>query len=126
MQISKVLKKADIILAIVLIVVGIASSLYLSFGSVTTGDVVVIYRDSEVFGTYALDEDQTVTVKGDGHTNKITIKDGKVAMSFSDCKNQDCVYMGETDSPAKRIVCLPNRVVVEVRGEEDDYDAISR
>lgn len=122
----KLLTKADIILAIILIIVGLATSVYLSLSSAAEGKTVTVYRDSKVFGTYALDEDRTLTLKSDGRINKITIKEGKVAMSFSNCKNQDCIHMGQTDSPAKRIVCLPNRVVVEVRGGEDEYDAISR
>lgn len=121
-----ILTRADIILAVILIIIGVAGSLWLSLGSQAKGSLAAIYHDSKLVGTYPLNQDKTITVKGHGHINKVTIKDRKVAMTFSDCKNQDCVHMGKTDSPGKRIVCLPNRVVVEVLGEgEGDYDAIS-
>lgn len=121
------IKKADIILAIVIAIVGIASSLYLTFSDVPVKNgKVVIHQNNKVYGEYSLYEDRVITVKDDDHINKITIKNGNVQMTFSNCKNQDCVKQGTIDDSSKSIVCLPHKVVVEIKSDESEFDSVSR
>lgn len=107
------IKKADIILLIILVVLGLGASFLSVFGK-TAGDQVRVSVDGEVYGIYHLNQDQEIDVTRDGHTNHITIKDGTVSMSYSDCKNQICVHTGAISETKDSIVCLPNRVVVEI------------
>ncbi len=121
------IKKADIILAIVIAIVGIAASLYLTFSDVPVKNgKVVIHQNNKVYGEYSLYEDRVITVKDDDHINKITIKNGNVQMTFSNCKNQDCVKQGTIDDSSKSIVCLPHKVVVEIKSDESEFDSVSR
>lgn len=121
------IKKADIILAIVIAIVGIAASLYLTFSDVPVKNgKVVIHQNNKVYGEYFLYEDRVITVKDDDHINKITIKNGNVQMTFSNCKNQDCVKQGTIDDSSKSIVCLPHKVVVEIKSDESEFDSVSR
>ena len=116
------IKKADIILAAALIVIGMLSSYVLAFDQ-GNGNEVEITTDGQLFGTYPLSEDR-----------QITIKDGSVSMSFSDCSGQDCVDHEAVSKNGEMIVCLPNRVTVEITdsqndgtgGSDEGYDAISR
>ncbi len=119
------IKKADVILALALIVIGLIMSWFFSFGQ-TDGSELVITRAGEVFGTYSLTENRTIEVKKDSHINKITIKDGKVSMSFSDCRGQDCVQQHAIFQTGETIVCLPNKLVLEIRGGESAYDSVAR
>lgn len=107
------IKKADIILLIILVVLGLGASFLSVFGK-TAGDQVRVSVDGEVYGIYHLNQDQEIDVTRDSHTNHITIKDGTVSMSYSDCKNQICVHTGAISETKDSIVCLPNRVVVEI------------
>ena len=122
------IKKADIILLIVILAVGIPMSV-LSFTAGTGGDKVKISADGQVYGIYPLDEDGEIEVTEDGHTNHITIKDGQVSMSYSTCRNQVCVNTGAISHTKDAIVCLPNRVVVEIissgKGKGGGADVIS-
>lgn len=122
------IKKADIILLIVILAVGIPLAV-LSLSSGTGGDKVKISLNGKVYGTYPLYEDRVIEVSEDGHTNHITIKDGQVSMSYSTCRNQVCVNTGAISETKDAIVCLPNRVVVEiissVNGKGGDADVIS-
>ena len=125
------IKKADIILLIVILAVGIPMSV-LSLTAGTGGDKVKISADGQVYGIYPLDEDGEIEVTEDGHTNHITIKDGQVSMSYSTCRNQVCVNTGAISETKDAIVCLPNRVVVEIIssdsgsiGKGGDADVIS-
>ena len=122
------IKKADIILLIIILAVGIPLSV-LSLTAGTAGDKVQISADGEVYGIYPLDEDGEIEATEDGHTNHITIKDGQVSMSYSTCRNQVCVNTGAISQAKDAIVCLPNRVVVEIissgEGKGGDADVIS-
>ena len=119
------IRKADIILAAVLIALGLAVSYALTFGE-ETGQMVYISVDGREYAYYSLMEDRTVSIDQKGHINKITIKGGKVSMVFSDCQNQDCIRRGEIENTSQTIICLPNKVVVEIRGSQQKYDAIAQ
>ncbi len=125
------IKKADIVLLIIILVVGIPLSV-LSLTEGIGGDKVRISLDGEIYGVYPLGEDREIDVTEDGHTNHITIKDGQVSMSYSTCRNQVCVNTGAISQTKDAIVCLPNRVVVEIIssdsgsiGKGGDADVIS-
>ncbi|MGN0659384.1 MAG: NusG domain II-containing protein [Emergencia sp.] len=120
----KYFKKADIVLLILLLAAGTAGSALILAGS-SAGQKVTVTVDGQLYGTYSLDEDREIEVKQDGHINKITIKDGSVQMSYSDCKNQICVKDGKISRTSESLVCLPNRVMIEISGgKEDDLDAV--
>ena len=121
----RIIKKADIILFICLILIGGALS-YLAFSGSSTGDLVVVKVNGEIYGKYSLSKDRTITVNRNGHMNKITIKGGKVQGSKSSCKNQICVKQGSISTTHQSIVCIPNRVVVSIEGKGGEYDVISQ
>ena len=107
------IKKADILLFFVILLFGIGIS-WLSLHGSTTGDKVRITSDGQLYGLYSLNEDREIDVQSDGHTNHITIKDGVVSMTSSSCKNQVCVNTAPISHTKDTIVCLPNKVVVEI------------
>ena len=85
-----------------------------------------IWLDGELVRTIDLDtltEPVEIPV-GDG--NVVQAEKGKIRMLSADCPDQLCVHMGWSDSPAKPIVCLPNRVTVVVTGTDGESDAVIR
>lgn len=116
-------KKADIFLLIVLLIVGLVSTFAISSAS-DLGTQVKISIAGELYGTYSLDEDRTITIISDDSYNEVVIKDGKVFMSDANCPNKICVKHSPIDSTGESIVCLPNKVLIEIVGGEK-YDAIS-
>ena len=118
------IKKADIILLIVLVVVGLASTAYVAV-SRSGGDTVIIEQNGDLYGKYSLFEDRTVTIEGEHCENIVKIANGSVIMSESTCKNQVCVRHGAISSTGESIICLPNRVVVRIEGKGGGYDAVS-
>lgn len=130
----RILTKADIILFITLLAIGFGTLVYgtravagNAYGA-TSDRMVQITVGNTLYGTYPLDEKQQITVKQDGHTNIVSIEDGTVRMAESTCKNQICVSDGSIEVVSQQIVCLPNRVVVEIIGNnsEREFDAISQ
>ena len=110
------IKKADIVLFFVLLAVGLTIS-WASLNSGQTGEKVRISVGGETYGVYDLAQDRTIQVRQNGHTNNIIIEDGHVSMASSDCANQVCVNTGAIYLAGDSIVCLPNRVMVEILSE---------
>ncbi len=119
-----ILKKADILLYIFFFVILIIVILLLQYFS-TDGEKVVVSVDGEVYGTYSLDTDETIEIINDGKANTILIADGKALMHSANCNNQHCVHQGSINQTSQAILCLPNRVTVEIISDKNDgYDAI--
>ena len=85
---------------------------------------VTVRIDGKIVETYELSEDQEVTINGG--TNIMSIKNGQVDMLEADCPDKLCVYQKAIFNNNESIVCLPNRVVVQVVSyNEAEYDALT-
>ncbi|MDD3144426.1 MAG: NusG domain II-containing protein [Candidatus Cloacimonetes bacterium] len=80
---------------------------------------VHIYKDNLAVGVFPLNQDRVIRI--DEH-NTVQIKDGKVRMLQADCPDQRCVKQGAGD--VLPLVCLPNRVVVEIRSRSAERGLI--
>ncbi len=119
------IKKADIALFFIILIFGLALS-WFSLTANTDGGKVLISVNGEAYGVYSLYEDRDIEVSQNGHTNNITIKGGKVSMAYSSCPNQICVNTNAISESKDSIVCLPNKVMIEIEAEEGgDADVIS-
>lgn len=120
------IKKADVVLGIMILILGSASSAYI-FMPGHEGGRAVIKLNGEEYGTYKLSEDRIIRIEENNHLNVVQIKDGNVAMVSSSCKNRLCVNTGKITRTSQAIVCLPNRVMVEIVGKKGDtgYDTVS-
>lgn len=121
----KIIKKADIILLIVLLALGLFFS-WLAMSGKTSGSKVLVRVNGKDYGTYSLAQDRTITIRQNGHVNKFIIKNGAVQMIHSNCKNKNCIHQGKIRETGTSIVCLPNRVTLEIKGGKAGYDAISK
>lgn len=127
-------RKADIILTIALIVMGLAMSFFLTFGNVGGADgtnsaaetQLAVTVDGKPYGTWPMSKNRQITVRQAGHSNIFEIKDGQARMLRSDCRGQDCIGEGAISRTGETIVCLPNRVVLEITGGEEAFDAIAQ
>ena len=134
---KKYIRKADIILFIVLVVTGIAASAVLAMHGVNSGAdaKVIIKSGGTLYATYPLSDEQTIVVPAPGQSdsddyNTVVISDGKVEVTESSCKNQVCVKHGAISQTGESIVCLPNRLVVTIEanggsGEGEGYDTVT-
>ena len=110
------MKKNDWILAAGII---LAAALILVFQLVRDDggqNEVAVTVDGEEFGSYSLAEDQTIDIDV---TNRLVIEDGTARMEWADCPDQVCVNHRAVSRNGESIICLPNEVVVSVRGGEE-------
>ena len=120
----KIIRKADIVLFIVLLAFGFAMLFFTIRAASSPGEQVVINVDGTEYGRYPLDRDRVIEIQNGDRLNIVTIKDGGVSMSYSTCKNQICVHEGEVTAPGQLIVCLPNYVIVEIEGGEGSDEVL--
>lgn len=84
------------------------------------GGQAVVTIDGEEYGSYPLDTDQEIPIYIDGvQTNILIISDGAADMTEADCPDQICVNHASISKEHETIVCLPNKVVVEIESAED-------
>ena len=119
-----IIKKADIILFFVLIILGAILTVVPLLGDDNRTQVVITV-EGKVYGTYPLSKNQTITIEENGHRNVVAIKDDKIQMMESTCDNQICVNQGAVGTGNLPIVCLPNRVTVVIVEEEEEQDVVT-
>ncbi|HNZ88555.1 MAG TPA: NusG domain II-containing protein [Candidatus Cloacimonas acidaminovorans] len=102
------LKPADVVLILLIILAIFLSARY--YLSNKPHSQVYIYKDNQLFGVYSLEQNKVIKI--DEH-NTVEIKNGKVRMKFADCPDKRCVKQGFTKSMP--IICLPNKLVIEIQ-----------
>ena len=90
------------------------------------GETVAIYQDGSKIQEISLHENTEILIEN-SYTNRVMVKDEKVAIVESDCPGMDCVHSGWIGGKGRSIVCLPNRVEIRIEGEmESEVDFIVR
>lgn len=117
----------DLLLIGVLMLSTMVLFLFLHFFTGKEGTFVQVSVDGEVIGCYPLTEEQTIAIQGyAGFENILVIKDGKADIIEAACPDQVCVRQKSISHVGESLICLPNRVVVEVIGTgENEVDAVA-
>jgi hypothetical protein len=88
------------------------------------GEVLAqIYQNGELLMTVSLDQPREFPVEGD-YCNTVTVREGEIAITASDCPGQDCVHSGAIHSPGRSLVCLPNALEIRVVSGQSDVDFV--
>lgn len=116
------LKPFDIVSIAVAVLVVAAFSVF-AYGDRAEGSQVRIETEDASF-IYPIDEDRELDVEGPiGHTH-VEIRDGRVRITESPCREKICIAGGWVKRADEWVACLPNRVFLRVQGgEETGVDA---
>lgn len=118
------IKRNDIILIALFLIIAMGIMAFLSITR-TDGAIVTVKVNNEIVGTYSLNEDITVQI-GDNNYNVLVIENGKARISEASCPDLLCVNQKAISYNGESIICLPNKVVVEIIGNESsDIDAVA-
>ena len=116
------LKKKDFILVLIVGCAALAVWGFLFFTKDSDTGTVVVKVDGDVEGVYDLNKDQEIIVNGG--TNILKINNGEADMIEADCPDQICVKQRPISADHENIICLPNKVVVEVESDvESEIDS---
>ena len=118
------MKKNDMVLISIILALAIACLLGMRIWQKnnTKGNATaVVTIDGNVYGQYPLSEDYEERIElPDGSYNVLKIKDGFAQVSEASCPDQICVRHNHVKYSGESIVCLPNKLVVEIQGGEDN------
>lgn len=116
---DKIRLKRDIILVLVMLAVAMMALLIINYCVKKEGTYAVVKVDGQELYKLELDKDTTIDVAGyQGGLNRIEVKAGKVSMTEADCPDELCVKTGKISRTGETIVCLPHRVVIEIKSTQ--------
>ena len=118
------LKKGDVVLFILLLLLGVGLMIFQWFPVAGTVSVTVIHDGQTVYSG-PITVDKTITIKGD-YTNVIRIEGGKVRFEESNCPGLDCVRAGAIGKAGQSVACLPNKTVVLLEAGEKGVDVVAK
>ena len=85
--------------------------------------VAEIVSDGEVVNTIDLsdiDEAYEFEVRNESGYNKIRAEKGRIAVVEADCPDKVCMNPKHIEKPGQSLVCLPHKVMIEIKGMAED------
>ena len=119
------LSYVDILIAVSIVLFGLYW-LMMRDSNDATEKTVVIYKDDVVIWTLPMLKDRIIQLEPFGVSMVVEIRDQKVRVLSSSCQQQICVRKGWTEQVHNPIICIPNKITIDVTGADPGYDAITR
>ena len=122
------MKKKDIILIAAVLVIALIGYAAIKMTQKDGKQVVITVDGKEVYQT-SINKDQTYEIPVNNGVNIMQIKDGKVTMKEADCRDQICADHKAIEKSGETIVCLPHKVVIEIKsedGKEQELDGVTQ
>lgn len=114
-------RKGDVLaVALVLLAAVLVFLCFLPKGDAAYAEV---YLKGELLHKLPLNRNTQITVVGE-FTNTVTVADGKIAVTASDCPGEDCVGCGWSNATGRSIVCLPNGLEIRIVSGQSDVDFV--
>lgn len=86
-----------------------------------TGTAVLIRTDAGE-QTYPLHVGREIFVQSAGHSLTVTVEDGTVRVTATDCPNGVCSATGVISAPGQSIVCAPAQVLITIHSDGGGAD----
>lgn len=123
------LKPLDFVVIIILVIITIGSSGFAIYNSQKNykNKYVEIEVKGKLYKKLPLDNSKREQIKvvTDLGENVIEIENSKVRIIDADCKDKICIKDGAISKPGSVLVCLPHKVVVQIKGENTESDVLS-
>ncbi len=128
----KMIRPWDVIMMIILVLVSLFPVIVFSYyqsGTITedTTFIAVISQDNQIIDEITLTGHvghEVFDIQIDEHEiNTIEIKDEAIRIQGATCSDQVCVRTGFISQPGETIICLPHKLVIEIKtsnGESEE------
>lgn len=113
---------------IILVAALLAASLLgtaLTLGGKTRAVTANVYLDGQCVRSIDLSqvkEPYSFLVDSPAGANTVLVEPGRVCVSHANCPDQVCVMQGWISNSVVPIVCLPNRLVIQIEGTAPNTD----
>ncbi len=117
------MKKADVIIIVTLLVIALGAMgiSKVFFNHSYAIKYVEIFENGKLSQKILIKDNtfkKTIKVTTKLGTNVVQIENGGARMVEADCHDKICIKEGFKNKNGQTIVCLPNRFVVEIKGED--------
>ena len=123
------LKPLDIVVIVVLVFITLGSSAaaFINSNKSYNNKYVEIEVKGKLYKKLPLDNsgNERIQIDTDLGSNTIEITNGKVRILDADCPDKICIQDGSISKPGDILVCLPHKVVVSIKGQNSETDALS-
>lgn len=121
----KTLKKLDIVIIILLFILSFTPNIIFSKTIYNSNKLVYasIKVDGKLYDTIPLSTnkgEKKLNIKNSGGNNSILIRNNTIKVISADCKDDLCVKQGEISKVGESIICLPHKLIIEIKGDEKD------
>lgn len=113
------MKKNDFILICVILLVAILIFVFIPKENANIAKITV---NGKLYSTLSLEKDTRIEIND---TNVAVVKNGEIYMESAACPDKLCVRQGKISDSSKKIICLPNKVIIEAINESS-LDAVVR
>lgn len=126
------LTKGDKLLIVLVIILSFSSLLYIRYQALSTNEKYIsVQVAGEEIKRIILDPKltgHTIPIETQYGYNLIELGDNKVRVIEADCPDEIDVKQGYISGIGETIVCLPNKLVIEIKGmdENTEIDIINR
>ena len=110
------IKKRDIIILSLIFLFCI--SFFILPKLLNSGETAEISIDGRIVKTISLDKNDTFEL----NSFTIDVRDGAICVLDSTCHDKICVHTGYISKPSQTIVCLPERLIIKIKGEDKEAD----
>lgn len=86
------------------------------------GTPMIVIIGSSGEWSFPLDATGSINVPGPLGMTKVSFGGGMVRIDYSPCPTESCVAMGAISHAGQWLVCLPNQVLVRIKGNGDDNE----
>lgn len=125
LKFKNIFKKLDIIIIVILVLLSFIPEVI--FAMNYNKSFNYIYAEVTISGkvykkiplTGHKNEEEIEIDTGHGK-NIVLVKDESIAMIEADCPDKVCLNTGFISKPGESIVCLPHKVMVQIRGDNED------
>ena len=101
-------KKADVILLIFIIISALIILSVFIFIPKTSGNTLIISVDNKEYLRAPLNKDAVIELE----SNTVVIKNGEAYMKEAECRDKICVNSGKISKKGESIICLPAKVIL--------------
>lgn len=121
----KTLKKLDIVIIILLFILSFTPNIIFSKTISNSNKLVYasIKIDGKLYDNIPLSTnkgEKKLNIKSSTGNNSILIRDNTIKVISADCKDDLCVKQGEISKVGESIICLPHKLIIEIKGDEKD------
>lgn len=99
--------------------------MFQQFWSFAPASQLKIRQGSQIVGTYDLNQQRELHVKGAIGEAIIVINNGQARFKQSPCPNQYCVRQGWLSRAGQAAICLPNQISLQLLGAKNSYDSLN-